>query len=154
MTPYNTTFTPEVKLSSKWCKLFRISIIAYNTAFTAKVNLSSKWCKLFQTSIIANDTAFTKKQYKRLVKDKENAFRKKMLDSISQREKNTPNLFWDMANRLRSCKNKNLADNTDPEEWYKWFRDLNKPQFIINKWDKAVEGVVKRLKDFTCFNEG
>ena len=47
-----------------------------------------------------------------------------------------------------------MADNIDPEEWYKWFRDLNKPQFTINKWDKTVEGVVKRLKDFTCFNEG
>ena len=49
---------------------------------------------------------------------------------------------------------KNLADNIDREEWYKWFRDLNKPQFTINKWDKTVEEVVKRLKDFTCFNEG
>ena len=47
-----------------------------------------------------------------------------------------------------------MADNIDPEEWYKWFRDLNRPQFTINKWDKTVEGVVKRLKDFTCFNEG
>ena len=72
-----------------------------------------------------------------------------MLDSISQCEKNNPKLFW-----LRSCKKKNLADNIDPEEWYKWFRDLNKLQFTINEWDKTVEGVVKRLKDFTCFNEG
>ena len=47
-----------------------------------------------------------KKQYKRLVKDKEQAFRKKMLDSISQCEKNNPKLFWDMVNRLRSCKKK------------------------------------------------
>ena len=47
-----------------------------------------------------------KKQYKRLVKDKEHAFRKKMLDSISQSEKNNPKLFWDMVNRLRSCKKK------------------------------------------------
>ena len=69
-----------------------------------------------------------KKQYKRLVKNKEQAFRKKMLDSISQCEKNNPNLFWDMVNRLRSCKKKKLADNIDPEEWYKWFRDLNKHQ--------------------------
>ena len=53
-----------------------------------------------------------------------------------------------MANRLRSCKQKNLADDIDPEEWYKWFRDLNRPQFTIKN------GVVKRLKDFTCFNEG
>ena len=65
-----------------------------------------------------------------------------------------PKLFWDMVNRLRSCKKKNLADNIDPEEWYKWFRDLNKPQFTINKWDKTVEEMVKRLKDFTCLNEG
>ena len=56
--------------------------------------------------------------------------------------------------RLKSCKNKYLADNIDVEEWYRWFRDLNRPQFTINKWDKAVEGVVKRLNDFTCFNEG
>ena len=47
-----------------------------------------------------------------------------------------------------------MADNIDSEEWYKWFRDLNRPQFTINKCDKTVEGVVKRLKDFTCFNEG
>ena len=59
-----------------------------------------------------------------------------------------------MVNRLRSCKKQNLADNIDPEEWYKWFRDLNRPQFTINKCYKTVEGVVKRLKDFTCFSEG
>ena len=47
-----------------------------------------------------------------------------------------------------------MVDNIDPEEWYKWFRDLTRPQFTINKWDKTVEGVFKRLKDFTCFNEG
>ena len=69
-----------------------------------------------------------------------------MLDSISKCEKNTPKLFWDMVNKLRSCKNKNLADNIDPEEWYKWSRDLNRPQFTINKRDKTVEGVVKRSK--------
>ena len=95
-----------------------------------------------------------KKQYKRVIKDKEHAFCKKMLDSISQCEKNNPKLFWDMVNRLRSCKNKNLADNIDQEEWYKWFRDLNRPQFTINKWHKTVEGVVKGSKDFTCFSEG
>ena len=47
-----------------------------------------------------------------------------------------------------------MADNIDPEEWYKWFSELNRPQFAINKWDKTVEGTVKRLKDFTCFIEG
>ena len=77
-----------------------------------------------------------------------------MLDSISQCEKNNPKLFREMVNRLRSCKNKNLADNIDPEEWYKWFRDLNRSQFTINKWDKTVEGVVKKLNDVTCFSEG
>ena len=39
-----------------------------------------------------------KKQCKRLVKDKEHAFRKKMLDSISQCKKNNLKLFWDMIN--------------------------------------------------------
>ena len=95
-----------------------------------------------------------KKQYKRLVKDKEHAFRKKMLDSISHSETYNHKLFWDMVNRLRSCKKKILTDNIDLEEWYKWFRDSNRPQFTISNWDKTVEGVVKRLKDFTCFNEG
>ena len=56
--------------------------------------------------------------------------------------------------QARSCKKKKLADNIDPEEWHKWFRDLNTSQFTINKWYEIVEGVIKRLKDFTCFNEG
>ena len=77
-----------------------------------------------------------------------------MLDSISHCETYNHKSFWDMVNRLRSCKKKILTDNIDPEEWYKWFRDLNRPQFTISNWDKTVEGVVKRLKDFTCFNEG
>ena len=83
-----------------------------------------------------------KKQYKRLVKDKEHAYRKKMLDGISQCEKNNPKLFWDMINRLRSRKKKNWQITL--VRWSKWFRDLNRPQFTINKWDKTVEGVVLR----------
>ena len=68
-----------------------------------------------------------KKEYKRLVKYKEHSFKEAILNKISDVEGNNPKAFWEMVNELKSNKDKNLADNIEPQEWYDWFKKLNKP---------------------------
>ena len=77
-----------------------------------------------------------------------------MLDSISQCEKNNPKLFCDMVNRLRSRKKKNWQITLILRNGINGLGILNRSQVTIYKWDKTIKGVVKRLKDFTCFSEG
>ena len=59
-----------------------------------------------------------KKEYKRLVKYKEHSFREAILNIISDLE-----AFWEMVNELKSNKDKNLADNIEPQEWYDGFKN-------------------------------
>ena len=76
-----------------------------------------------------------KKEYKRLVKYKKHSFREAILNKISDLEGNYPKAFWEMVNELKSNKDRNLADNIEPQEWYNWFKKLNTPQSTINESD-------------------
>ena len=69
-----------------------------------------------------------KKEYKGLVKYKEHSFREAILNKISDLEGNNPKAFWEMVNELKSNKDRSLADNIEPQEWYDWFKKLNKPK--------------------------
>ena len=89
-----------------------------------------------------------KKEYKRLVKYKEHSFREAILNKIGDLEGNNPKAFWEMVNELKSNKDKNLADNIEPQEWYDWFKKLNKPQFTIIESDKVIHGIIERARDF------
>ena len=53
-----------------------------------------------------------------------------------------------MVNELKSNKDRNLADNTEPQEWYDWFKKLNKPQSAISESDKVIDSIIKRARDF------
>ena len=51
--------------------------------------------------------------------------------------------FGKLFNELKSNKDRNLADNIKPKEWYDWFKKLNKPKSAINESDK----IIKRARD-------
>ena len=53
-----------------------------------------------------------------------------------------------MVNDLKSNKDRNLADNIEPQEWYDWFKKLNKSQSAINESDKVIDSIIKRARDF------
>ena len=89
-----------------------------------------------------------KKEYKRLVKYKEHSFREGILNKISDLESNNPKAFWEMVNELKSNKGRNLADNIGPQEWYDWFKKLNKSQSAINESDKVIDSITERARDF------
>ena len=35
-----------------------------------------------------------------------------------------------------------------PQEWYDWFKKLNKPQSTINESDKVIHSIIERARDF------
>ena len=53
-----------------------------------------------------------------------------------------------MVNELKSNKNRNLADDIEPQEWCDLFKKLNKPQSAINERDKVIDSIIKRATDF------
>ena len=53
-----------------------------------------------------------------------------------------------MVNELKSNKDRNLADNIEPQEWYNWFKKLNKPQSTINESDNVIHNIIERARDF------
>ena len=53
-----------------------------------------------------------------------------------------------MVNELKSNKDRNLADNIEPQEWYDWFKKLNKPQSTINESDNVIHNIIERARDF------
>ena len=83
------------------------------------------------------------KEYKGLVKYKEHSFREAILNKISDLEGNNPKAFWEMVNELKSNKDKNIADNIKLQEWYDWFKKLNKPQSTINESDKVYHSIIE-----------
>ena len=83
-----------------------------------------------------------------MVKYKEHSFREAILNKISDLEGNNPKAFWEIVNELKSNKDKNLADNIEPQEWYDWFKKLNKPQSTINESDKVTHSIIERARDF------
>ena len=83
-----------------------------------------------------------------MLKYKEHSFREAILNKISDLEGDNPKAFWEMANELKSNKDKNLADNIEPQEWYDWFKKLNKPQSTINESDKVIHSIIERARDF------
>ena len=77
-----------------------------------------------------------------------------MLQRISQLESNDPKTFWEMVKKLKTHRDENLTDNTDPLEWQEWFKKLNKPQSIlIVDMTKIIDSIIKRAKDFTNSND-
>ena len=81
-------------------------------------------------------------------KYKEHNFREAILNKISDLEGNNPKPFWEMVNELKSNKDRNLADNIEPQEWYDWFKKLNKPQSSINESDKIIHSIIEKARDF------
>ena len=51
-------------------------------------------------------------------------------------------------NELKSNKDRNLADNIEPQEWYDWLKKLNKSQSTINESDKVIHSIIERARDF------
>ena len=49
---------------------------------------------------------------------------------------------------MKSNKDRNLADNIEPQEWYDWFKKLNKPLSTINESDKIIHRLIERTRDF------
>ena len=90
-----------------------------------------------------------KRDYKRLVKNKEHSFRETMLQRISQLESNDPKPFCEMVKKLKTHRDENLTDNIDSLEWQEWFKKLNKPQSTHCGYDKTIDSILKRAKDFT-----
>ena len=76
-----------------------------------------------------------KKEYKQLIKKTEHKFKEEMLQKISQLESTQPEVFWDMVNKLRNKKNYSITDNIEPEEWYEWFKQLNRAPNIADSFD-------------------
>ena len=94
-----------------------------------------------------------KTDYKLLVKYKEHSFHKTMLQRISQLESNDPKIFWQMVKKLKTNRDKNLTDNINPLEWLEWFKKLNIPQSTPCGYDKIIDSIIKRAKDFTTSND-
>ena len=93
-----------------------------------------------------------KKEYKQLIKKTEHKFKEEMLQKISQLESTQPEVFWDMVNKLRNKKNCSITDNIEPEEWYEWFKQLNRAPNIPDSFDKTIQNIITRVKDFTLPN--
>ena len=53
-----------------------------------------------------------------------------------------------MVNEMKSNKDRNLADNIEPQEWYDCLKNLNKPQFAISESDKVICSIIKREREF------
>ena len=53
-----------------------------------------------------------------------------------------------MVNELKSYKDKNFADNIEPQEWYDWFKKSNKQQSAISESDKVIDSIIERARDF------
>ena len=76
-----------------------------------------------------------------------------MLQRISQLESNALKAFWEMVKKLKTQRDKNLTDNIDLLEWQEWFKKLNKPQFTPCGYDKIIDNIIKRAKDFITSND-
>ena len=72
-----------------------------------------------------------------------------MLQRISQLESNDLKTFWEMVKKLKTHRDENLTDNIDPLEWQEWFKKLNKPQSTHCGYDKIIDSMLKKAKDFT-----
>ena len=94
-----------------------------------------------------------KRDDKRLVKYKEHSICETMLQRISQLESNDPKTFWEMVKKLKTHRDENLTDNIDQLEWQEWFKKLNKPQITHCGYDKIIDSILKRAKDFTNSND-
>ena len=53
-----------------------------------------------------------------------------------------------MVNELKSSKDRNLADNVEPQEWYDWLKKLNKPQSTINESYKVIHSIIEKARYF------
>ena len=64
-------------------------------------------------------------------------------------------IIWQvyMVKKLKAHRDENLTDNIDPLEWQKWFKKLNKPQSTHCGYDKIIDSILKRAKDFTNSND-
>ena len=58
----------------------------------------------------------------------------------------------DIVNKLRNKKNCSITDNIEPEEWYEWFKQLNRAPNIPDSFDKTSQNIITRVKDFTLPN--
>ena len=93
-----------------------------------------------------------RKEYKKLVKHKEHAFRENLLNKISLLESSNPKTFWEMVKKLRSSKTSNPADNIDPHEWHERFKNLNSTPITSSDAEKSIGSLVKRAKHFAASN--
>ena len=75
-----------------------------------------------------------------------------MLQKISQLESRQTEVFLDMVNKLRNKKNCSITDSIDPEEWYGWFKQLNRAPNMPDSFDKTIHNIITRVKDFTLPN--
>ena len=82
------------------------------------------------------DIISLKKEYERLVKYKEHSFREAILNKISDLEGNNPKVFWEVVNELKSNKDKNLADNIEPQEWHDWLKNYINPSLLSTNQTK------------------
>ena len=58
-----------------------------------------------------------------------------------------------MVKKLKTHRDENLTDNIDPLEWQEWFKKLNNSQSIQCGYDKIIDTIIKRAKDFTNSND-
>ena len=58
-----------------------------------------------------------------------------------------------MVKKLKTHRDENLTDNIDPLEWQEWFKKLNKPQSTHCGYDKIIDSILERAKDFTNSND-
>ena len=58
-----------------------------------------------------------------------------------------------MVKKLKTHRDEKLTDNIDPLEWREWLKKLNKPQSTHCGYDKIIDSILKRAKDFTNCND-
>lgn len=77
-----------------------------------------------------------KKSYRRLLKYKKLRFRENILQQIQTLESSNPKEYWNLVNKLRSnSRTKKPSDVIDSDEWFSYFKTLNKKNKSVHKSD-------------------
>ena len=89
-----------------------------------------------------------KKEYKRLLKQKKNQYKQKILDKLENLHSTNPVEYWRLVKELQKHVGNETkhADKIAPEVWYDYFQTLLGKKSVIEEKDKNMEERVENLE--------
>lgn len=86
-----------------------------------------------------------KRDYRRLIRNQNKAFRGKLLHELAEAEQRDPKKYWSLVNRLRQ--QKSSGNPIDPEIWFNYFKELSSASRVptLSQCQAEIQAELKSL---------